>query len=183
MTNILVAGAIAPSIPEEPRLSDHEWRMRAVTINTGRSLAVPPSRGISSAGTTDSTAQRHPDPGSPGSIGRNSGRNRFTPARSGDRPPSNRPAARPPSPACPASLSTAPRMRGSNAPKEDSVGVRSYCGGESVRTAVSTVVREIPSLNALRAFGTPSAASRRINAQSLKVITHNNRVFTFLRRN
>lgn len=63
------------------------------------------------------------------------------------------------------------RTRGSNATKEDSVGVRSYCGGESVRTAFSTVVREIPSLAAIRAFGTPSAANRRINAQSSKVIT------------
>jgi hypothetical protein len=34
-----------------------------------------------------------------------------------------------------------------------------------------TVVREIPSRSAIRAFGTPSAASLRINAQSSKVIT------------
>ena len=34
-----------------------------------------------------------------------------------------------------------------------------------------TVVREIPSRSAMRAFGTPSAASRLISAQSSKVIT------------
>jgi hypothetical protein len=34
-----------------------------------------------------------------------------------------------------------------------------------------TVVREIPSRSAIRAFGTPSAASLLISAQSSKVIT------------
>ncbi|GAA1970721.1 hypothetical protein GCM10009776_37180 [Microbacterium deminutum] len=34
-----------------------------------------------------------------------------------------------------------------------------------------TVVREIPNLAAIFAFGSPSAASLRINAQSSKVIT------------
>jgi len=38
-------------------------------------------------------------------------------------------------------------------------------------TALITVVREIPSLLAICAFGTPSPASRRIDAQSSKVIT------------
>ncbi|MDX2378007.1 hypothetical protein M4I32_14515 [Microbacterium sp. LRZ72] len=54
---------------------------------------------------------------------------------------------------------------------EDGVGVRSYRGGESDRTAFNTVVLEIPNRSAIRAFGTPSAANRRINAQSSKVIT------------
>jgi type II secretory pathway component PulF len=48
---------------------------------------------------------------------------------------------------------------------------RSYRGGASDATALMTVVREIPSLAAILAFGSPSAASRRINAQSSKVIT------------
>ena len=38
-------------------------------------------------------------------------------------------------------------------------------------TALATVLREIPSRSAIRAFGTPSAANLRINAQSSKVIT------------
>src|SRR3546814_4312181 len=67
--------------------------------------------------------------------------------------------------------SSSTRTRGSNATNEDSVGVRSYCGGESDRTALNTVVLEIPNLAAMRAFGTPSAANLRINAQSSKVIT------------
>jgi hypothetical protein len=41
----------------------------------------------------------------------------------------------------------------------------------SEATALTTVVREIPNRAAIRAFGTPSPASRRINAQSSKVIT------------
>ncbi len=49
--------------------------------------------------------------------------------------------------------------------------VRTYFGGPSEATALITVVREIPSLLAICAFGTPSATSRRINAQSSKVIT------------
>ena len=50
-------------------------------------------------------------------------------------------------------------------------GVRSYRGGASDFTALITVVREIPNRSAIRAFGTPSAASLRISAQSSKVIT------------
>lgn len=38
-------------------------------------------------------------------------------------------------------------------------------------TALITVVREIPSRCAIRAFGTPSAANLLISAQSSKVIT------------
>ena len=46
--------------------------------------------------------------------------------------------------------------------------------GVDVATAldgVMTVVREIPNCSAMRAFGTPSAASLLISAQSSKVIT------------
>jgi hypothetical protein len=50
-------------------------------------------------------------------------------------------------------------------------GVRSYLGGSVEFTALATVLREIPSRSAIRAFGTPSAANLRINAQSSKVIT------------
>jgi hypothetical protein len=50
-------------------------------------------------------------------------------------------------------------------------GDRSYLGGESDFTALMTVVREIPNRAAIRAFGTPSAASLLISSQSSKVIT------------
>lgn len=48
---------------------------------------------------------------------------------------------------------------------------RSYLGGPSEVAALITVVREIPNRSAIRAFGTPSAASLLINAQSSEVIT------------
>jgi len=50
-------------------------------------------------------------------------------------------------------------------------GLRTYLGGASEATALTTVVREIPSRSAIRDFGTPSAASLLISAQSSKVIT------------
>ena len=63
------------------------------------------------------------------------------------------------------------RTRASNTTNDVSTGLRSYRGGASEATALTTVVREIPNRSAILAFGTPSAASRRINAQSSKVIT------------
>jgi hypothetical protein len=50
-------------------------------------------------------------------------------------------------------------------------GDREYFGGSVDATALATLLREIPNRSAIRAFGTPSAASLRINAQSSKVIT------------
>ena len=63
------------------------------------------------------------------------------------------------------------RTLGSKETNDDPAGARSYRGGDSDRTAFNTVVREIPNRSAIRAFGTPSAASLRISAQSSKVIT------------
>ena len=59
----------------------------------------------------------------------------------------------------------------SNGENDVGAGLRSYLGGTSDATAFTTVVREIPRRDAIRAFGTPSAASLRINAQPSKVIT------------
>jgi len=64
-----------------------------------------------------------------------------------------------------------PRIRGSNTANDDLTGVRTYLGGASELTAFTTVVRETPSLTAIRACGSPSAASLLISAQSSKVIT------------
>jgi hypothetical protein len=63
------------------------------------------------------------------------------------------------------------RTAGSNAVNDDGPGFRSYRGGASEFTALMTVLREIPNCAAIRAFGTPSAASLLISAQSSKVIT------------
>jgi hypothetical protein len=63
------------------------------------------------------------------------------------------------------------RTRGSNDTNDVCVGVRSYRGGTSGATTLPTVVRVIPNRLAIAAFGSPSSASRRINAQSSKVIT------------
>ena len=63
------------------------------------------------------------------------------------------------------------RTRGSNGVNEVGTPCRSYLGGAVEATALTTVVREIPNRVAMRAFGIPSAASRRIRAQSSKVIT------------
>ena len=50
-------------------------------------------------------------------------------------------------------------------------GVRTYFGGPSEATAFATVFLDTPSRDAILAFGTPSAASLLISAQSSKVIT------------
>jgi hypothetical protein len=63
------------------------------------------------------------------------------------------------------------RTCGSNSVNDVGPGDRTYLGGESEFTALMTVVREIPNRAAIRAFGTPSAASLLISAQSSKVIT------------
>ena len=63
------------------------------------------------------------------------------------------------------------RTRGSTTVNDVGPGVRSYRGGVDEFTALITVVREIPKRSAIRDFGTPSAASLLISAQSSKVIT------------
>ena len=64
------------------------------------------------------------------------------------------------------------RTRGSNGVNDVSAaGALSYLGGSVGFTALVTVLREIPSRSAICVFGTPSAASLRISAQSSKVIT------------
>jgi hypothetical protein len=63
------------------------------------------------------------------------------------------------------------RTRASNGANDVTAGNRSYFGGDIDATAFTTVVREIPNRSAICFFGTPSAASLRINAQSSTVIT------------
>jgi hypothetical protein len=63
------------------------------------------------------------------------------------------------------------RTRASNGVNDVAADDRSYFGGADEATAFTTVVREIANRSAICFFGTPSAASRRINAQSSTVIT------------
>jgi hypothetical protein len=64
--------------------------------------------------------------------------------------------------------SSSARTAGSNSVNDVGPGARTYLGGMSECTALITVVREIPSRSAIRAFGTPSAASLLISAQSFQ---------------
>lgn len=63
------------------------------------------------------------------------------------------------------------RTRGSNAVNDVDAGFRRYFGGASEATAAVTVFLAMPNLRAIAAFGTPSAASLLISAQSSMVIT------------
>ena len=60
----------------------------------------------------------------------------------------------------------------SNGENDVGCGGRSYFGGRSDANARSTVARPIPKSRATCRCGTPSATSRRINAQSSTEITH-----------
>jgi hypothetical protein len=60
----------------------------------------------------------------------------------------------------------------SNGENDVGCAARSYFGGRSDANALSTVDRPIPSCLATCRCGTPSATSRRINAQSSTEITH-----------
>ena len=64
------------------------------------------------------------------------------------------------------------RTRDSNGVNEVSTGGRSYFGGRSEANARATVDLPTPKSRATRRCGTPSATSRRINAQSSTEITH-----------
>ncbi|GAA1971523.1 hypothetical protein GCM10009776_37990 [Microbacterium deminutum] len=64
------------------------------------------------------------------------------------------------------------RTCGSNGVNDVGCGGLSYFGGRSDANALSTVDRPIPNCLATCRCGTPSATSRRINAQSSTEITH-----------
>jgi len=63
------------------------------------------------------------------------------------------------------------RTLASNGVNDVGLDVRSYLGGSCEAMAFKTVVLEMPGFLAISALATPSAANRRINAQSSKVIT------------
>jgi hypothetical protein len=146
----------------------------AVITSTGNNLLLPSSSGILRGGNHRSHCAASPAAQairSAGSTGRCSGRSRLTfslnhliepvhPTRS----------AKTVAGMSGTSASNA-RTCGSNSVNDVGPGERTYFGGASEFSALMTVVREIPSRAAMRAFGTPSAANLLISAQSSKVIT------------
>lgn len=146
----------------------------AVITSTGNSFAVPSSSGILRGGNHRSHCAASPGAHairSAGSTGRCSGRSRFTFSRNHRIDPVQPTRSASTVAGMAATSASNARTAGSNTVNDVGPGDRSYFGGESEFTALMTVVREIPRRSAIRAFGTPSAASLRISAQSSKVIT------------
>jgi hypothetical protein len=143
----------------------------AVITNTGSSFAVPSSSGIFRGGNHRSHCAASPGVHtirSAGSTGRCSGRSRFTFSLNHRIDPVH--PTRSASTVAGMSGTSANRARtcGSNSVNDVGPGDRSYLGGESDFSALMTVVHEIPSRAAMRAFGTTPAASLLISAQSSK---------------
>lgn len=164
-SSVLRVGIIRPAMNRE---------CAAVITNTGNSFAVLSSSGIFLGGNHRSHCAASPGSQtnrSAGSMRRCSGRNPFTSSRNQRIEPVH-PTR---SASTVAGISGVSRKssftRASNGVSDVTVAVRSYLGGESDANAAYTVVREIPNLVAICAFATPSPASRRISAQSSKVIT------------
>ena len=135
---------------------------------------VPSSSGILRGGNHKSHCAASPGAQvirSAGSIGRCSGRSRFTLSLNHRIEPVQPTRSASTVAGMSGTSSSSARTRGSNTVNDVGPGFRSYRGGASEFTALITVVREIPSRSAIRAFGTPSAASLLISAQSSKVIT------------
>ena len=105
---------------------------------------------------------------SAGSIGRCSGRSRFTSSRNQVIDPVHPTRSASTVAGMSGNSVSNARTRGSNTTNDVSAGLRTYLGGATDPTAFTTVVREIPSRTAIRAFGTPSAANLPINAQTPK---------------
>ena len=164
-SSVLRVGIIRPVMNRE---------CAAVITNTGSSRAVPSSNGILRGGNHRSHCAASPGSQlsrSAGSIRRCSGRSRLTFSRNHVIEPVHPTRSAITVAGISGSAASSARTRASNAAKDDSAGDRTYRGGESDPTALTTVVREIPNRRAIAAFGTPSAASLRISAQSSKVIT------------
>jgi hypothetical protein len=146
----------------------------AVITSTGNSLDVPSSRGILRGGNHRSHCAASPGSHtsrSAGSTGRCSGLIRLTLSRNQRIDPSHPTRSASTVAGMSGVCHSSSRTRGSNTVNDVGPGVRSYRGGASEFTALITVPREIPNRCAIRAFGTPSAASLLISAQSSKVIT------------
>jgi len=150
----------------------------AVITSTGSSRAVPSSNGIRCGGNHRSHCAASPasqTSRSAGSGGRRSGRSRRS------RRTLSRNHVIDPSQPTRSAITVAgisgcstriARTRPSNAVNDVATAGREYRGGESEATARATVDRPTPRSLATCRCGTPSATSRRINAQSSTEITH-----------
>ena len=146
----------------------------ATITNTGNSAVVPSSSGIRRGGNHKSHCAASPGAHTSRSAGsgrRCSGRRRRTLSRNHVIEPDQPTRSASTVAGISGYSASNARTRASNGVNDVAAGRRSYFGGAVEATAFTTVVREIPNRSAICFFGTPSAASRRINAQSSTVIT------------
>jgi len=146
----------------------------SVITNTGNNDRDPSSSRILRGGNHKSHCAASPadqTSRSAGSIGACSARRRFTLSRNQRIEPSQPTRSATTVAGMSGVSASSRRTRGSNGVNDVGAGRRSYFGGASDVTALITVVRDTPNCLAIRAFGTPSAASLLINAQSSIVIT------------
>src|SRR4051812_42432104 len=142
--------------------------------NTGNKAVVPFSSGIRFGGNHKSHCAASPadhDNLSAGSGRRCSGRRRRTLSRNQVIDPDHPTRSAITVAGISGCSTNNARTRASNGPNDVTAGDRSYFGGDVDATAFTTVVREIAKRSAICFFGTPSAASLRISAQSSTVIT------------
>ena len=142
--------------------------------STGNNAVVPSSSGIRFGGNHKSHCAASPGAHTSRSAGsgrRCSGRNRATFSRNHDSDPDQPTRSASTVAGISGNSASNARTRSSNGVNDVAAGARSYFGGAVDATAFTTVFREIPNRSAICVFGTPSAASLRINAQSSKVIT------------
>lgn len=164
-SSVALVGIIRPRVNRENA---------AVITRTGNRVLVPFSSMILLGGNHRSHWAASPASHvsrSAGSTGRCSGRSRATFSRNQDTEPVQPTRSASTDAGMSGNSDNNSRTLGSNTANDVSAGLRAYFGGAWEATALTTVVREIPNLAAIRAFGTPSAASLLINAQSSKVIT------------
>jgi hypothetical protein len=146
----------------------------AVMTRTGSNAVLPSSSGIRLGENHRSHCAASPAAharGSAGSGGRCSGRSRATFSRNQLIDPGQPTRSASTVAGISGYSASSARTLPANGENDVGTGLRSYFGGASEATAFTTVVREIPRRTAVRAFGTPSAASLRISARSSKVIT------------
>ena len=143
----------------------------AVITNTGNNRAVPSSSGIFRGGNHKSHCAASPaaqEGRSAGSMGRCSGRSRVTLSLNHRIEPVHPTRLAGTVAGMSGTSASSARTAGSNTVNDVGPGDRSYLGGPSDFTALITVAREIPNRSAIRAFGTPSAASLLIRASPPK---------------
>ena len=164
-SGVLRVGIIRPSMNRE---------CAAVITSTGSIVREPSSSKILRGGNHRSHCATSPadhDNRSAGSIGRCSARTWLTLSRNHRIDPVH-PTRSASTVAGMSGVSASnDRTRNSNGVNDVSNGPRTYLGGADEVTAFTTVVLEIPNFRAMLAFGTPSADSLLINAQSSTVIT------------